>query len=168
MQSNAEANERVVCTILAAQLVGLRDRIDTGSGVDVLWQTADVLTELSVVVLELLRRCPGASPELKERCAAVVKGAAEIGRKIDGMACLGAQRHDLDRQMADCVVTALKGLAAGPGPMGTRVSPADLAALYVSDDQRKIHESVTGVLFANGLQIVPSDTGTHDRKGAAL
>ena len=113
-----------------------------GSDIDILWRSADVLTDLSGIITELLKQRPVSDQGLKEKCGVVVAAAAEIGSKLDGLAHLQAQRQDLDRQMADCVAIALKRLAASPVAIGARLSPGDLAALYVSEDQRQVHEAI--------------------------
>jgi hypothetical protein len=158
----AEASERAVFAILAAQLAALRDRMAAGSAVEILWRTTDILSDLSGRIGELLRQCPAPELGLREKCGAGVAAAAEIGHELDGLACLQAQRQDLDRQMVDCVATALEHLAVDPGPMGTRMSPGDLAALYVSEDQRHVHEAVMRRL---GIEapLGSSQASTHSR-----
>jgi hypothetical protein len=144
MQATAEASERLVCSILAAQVAALRDRIDTGATVDLLWRTTDVLAVLSGLVLELRQSHPGADAGLDERCAAALAAEAEIRRSLDDQAFLEAQRHDFTRQLADCVVIALERLATAGTPVGARLTPNDLIALYVCEDQRIVHDAVTG------------------------
>jgi hypothetical protein len=77
----------------------------------------------------------------RERTEAISE-VAEIRRELDELAFSQAQRQDFARQIADCVVTALERMAVAEMPPGTSFSSADLAALYVSEDQRKLHESV--------------------------
>jgi hypothetical protein len=43
MGETAEANERLVCAILAAQVSTLRDRMDASSAFDLLWRTSALL-----------------------------------------------------------------------------------------------------------------------------
>jgi hypothetical protein len=71
--------------------------------------------------------------------------------------------------MADCVETALERLAAADATVGGRLSSDDLAELYVSEDQRKVHDAVTrrfigGVLREPGRSSpgarTPEGTGT--------
>jgi len=150
MQVTADTGERLVCAVLAAQVAAIRDRVDGDATVDLLWRTADLLTRLSRLVVEMSRRDPGADPQLDEQCTAAVMAEAEISRSLDAMAFVQAQRQDVARQMADCVVMALERLAAvdaaqdaPPGqPPGARLSPGDLAALYVCEDQRAVHDAV--------------------------
>jgi hypothetical protein len=146
MQPTAEDGERLVCAILGAQVAAIRDRVDTRVTVDLLWRTADVLTRLSGLVAELARRNPVADPELEGQCAAAIAAEAEISRALDSMAFRQAQTQDAARQMADCVVVALERLAASNVADGAtseaKLSYRDLAALYVSDDQREVHDAV--------------------------
>jgi hypothetical protein len=147
MPSIVESGERLVCAVLAAQVAVIRDRVDNGATVDLLWRTADMLTRLSRLVVELSRRRPGPDPGLDEQCAAAVADETELSRSLDAMAFRQAQGQDVARQMADCVVMALERLAAGEAadgaPSGAPLSPSDLAALYVCDDQRQVHDAVT-------------------------
>jgi len=53
-----------------------------------------------------------------------------------------AQRNDFIAQTIDCVVTALGRLAAADVRESPALSPHDLAALYVSEDQRRVHQAV--------------------------
>lgn len=172
MQPTADTGERLVCAVLAAQVAVIRDRVDGDTTVDLLWRTADLLTQLSRLVVELSRRHPTADPQLDEQCAAAVAAEAEISRSLDAMAFVRAQRQDVARQMADCVVMALERLAAAdavpgasPGqPPGARLSPGDLAALYVCDDQREVHDAVTRQ-FANGISRHPPQPDGCNREG---
>jgi hypothetical protein len=141
MQATDESGERLVCAVLAAQVAALRDRIGSGVAVDLLWRTTDLLSQLSGLVAELLRRHP-ADAVLGEQCATAIAAEVEVGASLEAFAFLQSQRDDFARQMADCVVTALERLAAVDGPASDRLSPHDLAALYVSDDQRDVHEVV--------------------------
>jgi hypothetical protein len=141
MQSTAEVSERQVCAILAAQVAALRDQPEAGASVELLWQTSDVLSRLSNLVNELLQR-PGADAGLAEQCAAALAAEAELRRTLDGLAFQQAQRQDLARQVADCVVTALHRLAAVDEPITARFGPRQLSALYVSEHQREVHEAV--------------------------
>ena len=139
MPPPADANERLVCAILAAQAAEVRDRIDSGEAVDVFWRSSDLLAQMSGLLVELLGRLPAADGELGERCAAAVSAGAEVGRSLDDLAFAQAQRQDFSRQMAECVVTALDRLAEADVPAEARLSLADLAALYVCEDQRRVH-----------------------------
>lgn len=141
MQETA-ANERFVFAVLAAQVALIRDRADSGGAIDMLWRTADVLERLSKLVLRLSRERPLADPELDKECVAAVEAEAEISHLLDGFALQEAQRHDLARQMADCVVKVLAHMAAHEAPPSGMLSPAGLAALYVCEQQREIHDAV--------------------------
>lgn len=160
MHDTAETRERLVCAVLAAQVAVIRDRTDTSASVDLLWRTGDVLARLSKLVLDLAHRCPSVDPDLDLECAAAVAAEAEVSSALDALAFLQAQRHDLARQMADCVVTALARLAAEDAPDGHRLSPDDLAALYVCDAQRKTHESIARK-FGIDVLIDPPPADAH-------
>jgi hypothetical protein len=83
-----------------------------------------------------------ANPVLARERAEAISEIAEIRRALDDLAFLQAQRQDFARQIADCVVIALERMAVAEMPPGTSFSSSDLAALYVSADQRKLHENV--------------------------
>ena len=68
--------------------------------------------------------------------------AVRLDRALDDLTFHHAQHQDLARQTADLVAHALKLLAAGNvDPLHT-LSLNGLLALYVSDDQRRLHEAV--------------------------
>ncbi|MGA2129343.1 MAG: hypothetical protein ABSG76_24695 [Xanthobacteraceae bacterium] len=152
VRATSDTSERLVCAVLAGQVAALRDCIDTGATVDLLWRTTDVLSQLSGLVLELSRRHPGSGPD--EQCAAAVAAEADISRSLTELAFVQAQHHDFARQMADCVVTAL-GRLATDAPSGARLSPHDLLALYVSEDQRKVHDAVARQFAIDALSGPP-------------
>jgi hypothetical protein len=143
MQFNTEAGEHLVCAVLAAQVAELRGRIDSGATVELLWQTSDVLSRLSNLVLEFAKRCSDSDPNLNEECNAAVAAEAEISRSLESLAFAQAQRNDFTCQTVDCVVTALERLAVTDVGAGARLSANDLAALYVSEDQRQVHDAAT-------------------------
>jgi hypothetical protein len=143
MQFDTEASENLVCAVLAAQVAELRGRIDTGATIELLWQTSDVLSRLSSLVLEFVKRCGDSDPNLKEKCNAAVAAETEISRSLESLAFTQAQRNDFTCQTVDCVVTALERLAATDVPAGGRLSPSGLAALYVSEDQHQGHDAAT-------------------------
>jgi hypothetical protein len=143
MQLNTEASEHLVCAVLAAQVAELRGRIDSGATVELLWQTSDVLSRLSNLVLEFAKRCGASDPNLNEECNAAVAAEAEISRSVESLAFTQAQRNDFTCQTVDCVVTALERLAVTDVSAGARLSPNDLAALYVSEEQRQVHDAAT-------------------------
>jgi hypothetical protein len=64
--------------------------------------------------------------------------ALDIGQGLETLAFKQAQSEDLVSQMADCLVAALQRLAAADA-----LAPTDLLALYVCDDQRRVHDSIT-------------------------
>ena len=143
MLFDAEAGEYLVCAVLAAQVGELRGRIDTGATVELLWRTTDVLSQLSGLVVELAKRCHDSDLALSEQCNTAVAAEVEISRSLESLAFEQAQRNDFTCQTVDCVVTALERLAVTDVPAGERLSPNDLAALYVSEDQRLVHDAAT-------------------------
>jgi hypothetical protein len=163
MQFNTETSEHLVCAVLAAQVAELRGRIDSGATVELLWQTSDVLSRLSNLVLEFAKRCSGSDPNLNEECNAAVAAEAEITRSLESLAFAQAQRNDFTCQTVDCVVTALERLAATDVPAGARLSPNDLAALYVSEDQHQVHDAATRQ-FAIAAE--RNATGSRAREGS--
>jgi hypothetical protein len=165
MPADAETSERLVCAVLAAQVAAIRDHVDADGTVDLLWRIADALARLSGLVVELAGRHPAADPGLDEQCAAAVAAETEVSRSLDALAFLHAQRHDLARQKADCVVTALERLATIDAPPGGRLSPHDLAAMYISDEQHDVHDAVTrqfGVPVSSTSPVL--STGIQDRE----
>ena len=164
MLFDAEAGEYLVCAVLAAQVGELRGRIDTGATVELLWQTTDVLSQLSGLVAELAKRCSDSDPNLNEECNAAVAAEAEITRSLENLAFTQAQRNDFTCQTVDCVVTALERLAATDAPVGARLSPNDLAALYVSEDQRQVHDAATRQFAAAALR---NGAERHKQEGSA-
>jgi hypothetical protein len=152
VQFTTETDEQLVCAVLAAQVALLRDRIDASATVELLWRTSDVLSKLSGLVVELVRRCPDSDAVMDEQCSTALATKAEINRSIDGLAFEQAQRNDFTCQAVDCVVTALGRLAATDAAIGTRLSPDGLAALYVSSDQREVHEAVIRKLSIDASQ----------------
>ena len=142
MTVTAEANERLVCAILAEQVAALRDRMDASATFDLLWRTTALLSWLSGLLSDLSRHNPTANPVLERERVEAIAEVAEIRRALDELAFFQAQRQDFARQIADCVVTALERMAVAEMPAGTSFSSGDLAALYVSDDQRKLHDAV--------------------------
>ena len=138
MQIVADTEDRLVCAVLGAQVAALRDHIEGNAAVEMLWHATDVLARLSAMVNELVAGHPAPDAALAARCATVVAGQVEVSRSLEDLALFQAQHHDLARQMAECVVAGLQSLAAENG----RLSARDLSALYVCEDQRRIHESV--------------------------
>lgn len=151
MGNTAEANERIVCAILAEQVAALRERMDATTAFDLLWRTSALLSWLSGLLSDVsahFAHSTHANPVLERERAEAITEIAEIRRALDDLAFLQAQRQDFAKQIADCVVTALERMALAQMPVGTSFSSADLAALYVSDDQRKLHEDVIRRLSA--------------------
>jgi len=161
MQFDAEAGDNLVCAVLAAQVAELRGRIDTGAAVELLWQTSDVLSQLSGLVVELAKRCHKSDGDLSAQCNTAVAAEIDIRRSLESLAFAQAQRNDFTCQTVDCVVTALGRLATSDG---ARLSPDDLAALYVSEEQRQVHDAATRQFVAvtrrNGVE-------RHKREGSA-
>jgi hypothetical protein len=142
MADTTEANERLVCAILAEQVSTLRDRMDASTAFDLLWRTSALLSWLSGLLGDLSRHNANTTPVLERERAEAIAEVAEIRGELDKLAFFQAQRQDFARQIADCVVTALERMAVAEMPAGTSFSSGDLAALYVSDDQRKLHDAV--------------------------
>jgi hypothetical protein len=142
MAAAREANERLVCAILAEQVATLRDRMDAGAAFDLLWRTTALLSWLSGLLSDHSRQGGHVNPVLERERAEAIAEVAEIRRELDDLAFAQAQRQDFARQIADCVVTALERMAVAEMPAGTHFSSGDLAQLYVSEDQRRLHEAV--------------------------
>ena len=142
MSEAEEQNEGLVCAILAEQVAILRDRMDASEAFDLLWQTSALLSWLAGLLIDIDQHLPRTNPLLgKEREEAIAK-ITSIRHQLDHLAFFQAQRQDFARQVADCIITALERLSSAQMPEGTRFASADLAALYVSDDQRRLHEDV--------------------------
>ncbi len=159
MQLNAELGERLVCAVLAAQVVAIRDHVQVQQTPELLWRIADALSQLSSVVDELATRHRGADPALNERRAAAVAASTDVSQSLDALAFEQAQRHDLIRQKADCVVTAMQRLAVTEAPQGGRLSLRELAAMYVSDEQRDVHRTVVQQFGGAGASVLPASGG---------
>lgn len=142
MSGAAEANERLVCAILAEQVTNLRDRMDASEAFDLLWRTSALLSWLSGLLGDVNRQAHPANPLLERERNEAIAEIAAIRRQLDNLAFVQAQRQDFARQIADCVITALERMSEAQMPAGTRFASSDLAALYVSDDQRRLHEEV--------------------------
>jgi hypothetical protein len=142
MSGSTEANERVVCAILAEQVAALRDRMDAANTFDLLWRTTALLSWLSGLLNDLSTQQPSPNPVLERERAEAVAEIVEIRRALDELAFFQAQRQDFAKQIADCVVTALERMAIAEMPPGTSFSSGDLAELYVSKDQRELHDAV--------------------------
>jgi len=164
MQSTTGANDNIVCAVLAAQVAELRNRIDSCATVELLWRTSDVLSQLSGLVLELAKR--GHDSGLNEQCVAAVAAEGEISRLLENQAFEQAQRNDFICQTVDCVVTALERLAVTDATGSNRLSADDLAALYVSEEQRKVHDAVIRRL-ASGASSGPAGIHSDCREGPA-
>jgi len=140
--SQEEVNEGLVCAILAEQVAALREGMDATATFNLLWRTTSLLSWLSCLLSDLSGAGGKAGGELvRERDRALTE-VAEVKRALDELAFAQAQRQDFARQIADCVVTALERMAVAEMPAGTRFSSGDLAELYVSEQQRRLHESV--------------------------
>lgn len=153
MQLSNEIGERMVHAVLAAQVTVLRERIDASATVELLWQTSDVLSQMADLIVKLDARCH--DPALEEQCTIALTAKAEINRLVDRFAFDAAQRNDFTCQSVDCIVTALGRLAATDAPVGSRLSLDDLAALYVSNDQRDVHESTLRQLLIDTSPLQP-------------
>jgi hypothetical protein len=145
MTETAEANERIVCAILAEQVGALRERMDATQAFELLWRTSALLSWLSGLLGDgsaHLTHSAHANPVLERERAEALTEISDIRRALDDLAFIQAQKQDFAMQIADCVVIALERMALAEMPPGTSFSSADLAALYVSADQRKLHEDV--------------------------
>jgi len=118
---------RVIFTILAEQLAALRERI-AGPG----------MFERLVSCAELVATLSSQLPPGGE-CAAT---AARLDSALDDLAFHHAQHQDLARQTADLVARALTMLAEGAAVPARTLTLSALSALYVSDDQRRLHDAV--------------------------
>jgi hypothetical protein len=129
-----------VFALLAAQAAAVRDRIETDATVHValLWKAADSIAQLVALLDRLIRHAGTLTPELAASCASAESANAELGRALDERAFAQAQSIDLSRQMADGVVLALLKLDGGDAAL----SPEQLAAFYVSREQRAVHAVV--------------------------
>jgi hypothetical protein len=137
-----EANEGLVCAILAEQVAALRAGMDGTATFDLLWRTTSLLSWLACLLNDLSRQAgPGHAALERERNAAATEVAA-VRAALDALAFSQAQRQDFARQIADCVVVALQRMAVAEMPAGTRFSSGDLAELYVSAQQRQLHDQV--------------------------
>lgn len=142
MGETAEANERIVCAILAEQVAALRERMDATTAFDLLWRTSALLSWLSGLLGDMSAHSTHSNPVLEREHAEAMTEIVEIRRALDELAFVQAQRQDFAKQIADCVVVALERMAVAEMPPGTSFSSMDLAALYVSADQRKLHDEV--------------------------
>jgi hypothetical protein len=150
-----EANERLVCAILAEQVAALRDRMDATATFDLLWRTTALLSWLSGLLNDLSRHSAHTNPVLERERAEAIDEIAEIRRGLDELAFSQAQKQDFARQIADCVVIALERMAVAEMPPGTHFSSLDLADLYVSEQQRDLHAAVVSRLNGNaGAQVM--------------
>ncbi len=142
MSDAAEANEKLVCAILAEQMANLRDRMDASEAFDLLWRVSALLSWLAGLLGDINRQAQHASPLLERERNEAIAEITSIRRQLDDLAFVQAQRQDFTRQIADCVITSLERMSDAQMPAGTRFASSDLAALYVSDDQRRLHEDV--------------------------
>jgi hypothetical protein len=142
MQPKAGALQPTVFALLAAQAAAVRDRIesDATAHLGLLWKAADTIAQLVALLDRLARHAGTLPPDLATACASAEAADAELGRALDELAFTQAQRMDLSRQMADGVVLALRGLDAGE----TTLSPEKISAIYVSQEQRAVHEVALG------------------------
>jgi hypothetical protein len=164
MPSNPQVSERLVCAVLAAQVTALRDRIDAGPTVSLLWQTSDLLTRLARLVEQLASEHPDLPEALGDDCANALLSGLDAIQAIDGLAFEQAQRNDFTCQTVDCVAIALGRLAAADKPPGQRLSVEDLAALYVCEEQRDIHD-IAARQFAIGTSVHRIGDELRNREG---
>jgi len=140
MSAALQNDDRVVFAILAEQVSAMRERMDASTTFDLLWRTSTLLSWLSGLLGELSRS--NSNPVLeKERIEAVAE-IGQIRKSLDELFFFQAQRSDFARQVADCVVISLGRIAAEKAPLKTNFSTHDLEGLYVSSEQRDIHNAV--------------------------
>lgn len=118
---------RLVCAILAAQVSALCERIAGGLIVERLLGCGELLAVLATQLT------PGSAP---------AAAAASLDNALDDLAFQHAQQQDLARQTAELVARALRLLAAAEPDELQAFSPGGLLALYVSDEQRRLHAMV--------------------------
>ena len=145
MGSKKNPETRMVCAILAAQAAGLRREIVTVASVELafLYQISDAVTQATETARDTISYADRLPPQLAERCHEVA--AAQSGSIVDAFAFAQAQRLDLVSQMADFLAAALTRLAEGADALST----AELATLYVSEAQRRIHDETMPTSSAN-------------------
>ena len=121
MSSDVAANERLVVSVLAEQMAALAEQIAGSGMVGPLVACGDLL---SVLVSQIDEHSPAAAT------------AAQLDKALDDLAFRQAQQQDLARQTADLVMRALRMLSSDA------LSLECLKALYVSDQQRRLHEQL--------------------------
>ena len=121
MSSDVAANERLVVSVLAEQMAALAEQIAGSGMVGPLVACGDLL---SVLVSQIDEHSPAAAT------------AAQLDKALDDLAFRQAQQQDLARQTADLVMRALRMLSSDA------LSLDCLKALYVSDQQRRLHEQL--------------------------
>jgi hypothetical protein len=110
--------------VLAEQMAALGEQIGGLVMVERLMACGDLL---AVLVSQLDRASPAAAT------------AARLDSALDDLALLQAQEQDIARQTAELVMKALKLRSSAV------LSLAQLKALYVSDQQRRVHEAVVAM-----------------------
>jgi hypothetical protein len=124
MSSEIAANERLLTMVLAEQMAALGEQIGGLVMVERLMACGDLL---AVLVSQLDRASPAAAT------------AARLDSALDDLALLQAQEQDIARQTAELVMKALKLRSSAV------LSLAQLKALCVSDQQRRVHEAVVAM-----------------------
>lgn len=142
MEASPDRSERLVCAVLAAQVAAIRDRIDNGFTVELLWRTVDLISELSGLVHELSQHGIAGDSGRIARCSSVLAVETEISRTLEDVVFQQTQHQDGTRQMVECVMTVLEQMAAEDPEGGSVPSPSDIAALYVSEEQQRVHDAV--------------------------
>jgi hypothetical protein len=140
MSVTLQKDDRLVFAILAEQVSAMRERMDASTTFDLLWRTSTLLSWLSGLLGELARN--NHNPVLEKERSEAVAEIAGIRRSLDELFFFQAQRSDFARQVADCVVIALGRVASEKAPLKTHFSTHDLEGLYVSSEQRDIHNAV--------------------------
>lgn len=138
--------ESVGLTVLAHQAAYLRDKMVTTEAFELLWRTSALLSWLAGLLSSSDIPGHGAESVLgRERLQALVE-TKEMRQKLDDLFFFEAQRQDCVRQMADCLAVALTKMAQPSPAGGAGFSLADLEALYVSEEQRRLHREALQVL----------------------
>ncbi len=163
MEASPDRSERLICAVLAAQVAAIRDRIDNSYTVELLWRTLDLISELSALVLELSQ--PGSTGDSGRiaRCSSVLAVETEISRTLEDVVFQQTQHQDGTRQMVECVMTVLEQMAAEDTEGGSLPSPSDIAALYVSEEQQRVHDAVAQ-RFGSDASGKPLSEPKADRK----
>ncbi len=115
---------RLICAILAEQVAALCEGIAASAVFNKLTACGDILASLASQL---------------EVGSAASRAAAQLDKAMDDLGFQHAQQQDFAHQTAELVAGALKTLATGEW---RKLSLGGLAALYVSESQRRLHDIV--------------------------